>query len=79
MKATPARIQGYPLPIDDVVIAEVANLMSAAERIERLALEAAEDEHDARIARECLANIAAGTERIIDGAALDERLAALDE
>jgi type I restriction enzyme M protein len=79
MKATPSRIQGYPLPIDAPLLAQVAALVSAAERIEHFALEAAEDEHDTRIARECLANIAAGTERIIEGAELEERLAALDE
>jgi type I restriction enzyme M protein len=79
MKATPARIRGYPLPTNSALLSEVTSLLSAAERIERLALEAAEDEHDARVARECLEDIAAGTERVIEGAALEERLAALDE
>ena len=76
MKATPSRIQDYLLPADEELVEQVSTLILAAQRIERLAIEAAEDEHDARIARDALATIG---ERLIEGAELEVRLSALDE
>ncbi len=69
MKATPDRIARYPLPLGAALLAEISSLIGAATKIENLALEVAEDEHDARIARKRLAE---GT--LVEGSALTERL-----
>lgn len=73
MKATPDRISRYPLPLGDGLLRDVRTLIDAANNIENLALEAAEDELDTRIARQRLSE-----EKIISGTALIERLARLE-
>jgi type I restriction enzyme M protein len=51
MKATPDRIRDYPLPADPELLDRIGPLIEAAERIEQMAFEAAENEEDARTAR----------------------------
>lgn len=73
MKATPTRIARYPLPLGESLIREVRILIDAASKIENLALEVAEDEHDGRIARQRLSE-----GKIVEGDALAQRLAKLE-
>ncbi len=73
MKATPARISRYPLPLGEQLLQDVRSLVDAANKIENLALEAAEDELDTRIAR---LRLAEGD--FVSGVALIQRLARLE-
>ncbi len=77
-KITPDRIIGFPLELDDTILQRVREHISAAETIEQLALETAEDDRDTQIARARVHDIANGRETIIAGDALSERLAGLE-
>lgn len=77
-KITPDRIAGFPLPLSDAVAQRVREHIDAAETIERLALETAEDDRDTQVARTRLLDIAEKREPVVTGDALDERLARLE-
>lgn len=78
MKATPSRIGSYPLPLGAKLLEQVRALIGAAERIEALALESAEDEHDAQIARKRLAELAATPSQLVTGDVLRKRLSRIE-
>ena len=76
-KATPARIAHFPLPHSDEIIERVNTYLERAAKVEDQMLVDAEDALDAQIAREMLDEVEAGTLKLVSGAALDARLAAI--
>lgn len=74
MKATPGRIADYPLPHSETLIGRVRALVDNARRISTLALGAAEDERDVRIARARLEEIDANRGELVSGGELEKRL-----
>jgi type I restriction enzyme M protein len=74
MKITPSRIAGFPLPATSAVLDRVREQLEAAKRIEKVALEAAEDDADLSVARQRLEEIAASPSRLIANEALAEKL-----
>lgn len=77
MKVTPARIAEYPLIVDAPRLAWVKQYLEQAERVERAALEAAEDEFDRTLAREQIAEVSADSSKVVRGDVLRKRLEAL--
>jgi hypothetical protein len=77
MKATPQRISEYPLPSSHLLLERVRSMIAAAGAIEALAMEAAEDEHDAEVAYCRLKEVSASEHAIIEGEALQMRLVRL--
>lgn len=75
---TPHRIAWLPVPDDQETIMAVRSQLSSASRIEKLALAEAEDEIDRSIAAVRLSDIAAGRDRLVSGAELENILSALD-
>lgn len=73
-KITPERIAGYPMPNSEAVLNRVRAHVEEGQRIEQIALEIAEDNYDAEIARTRLAQ----TDNLVEGPALLERLARID-
>ena len=73
MKATPDRISRYPLPLGENLRKSVFALVDAANKIENMALEAAEDELDTRIVRQRLID-----STLVSGSALAKRLAEIE-
>lgn len=75
---TPRRIAWLPMPSDKVTIDTVRDQLSAASRIEKLALEEAADELDRDLAQQRLIDLSAGRDRIVSGKELEKILAALE-
>ena len=78
-KATPARIADFPLPHDAIHIQRIEDYLARAARVEDQMLEDAEDALDSTTARARLAELANGTIKLVSGAALATRLAALSD
>jgi type I restriction enzyme M protein len=76
-KATPARIADFPLPHTEEFLQRVTDYLERATRVEDQMLADAEDALDSQIARERLAEIDSGKVKLVTGAVLDARLAAL--
>ena len=76
-KATPARIADFPLPHTEEFLQRVTDYLERATRVEDQILADAEDALDSQIARERLAEIDSGKAKLVTGAVLDARLAAL--
>lgn len=77
MKATPDRIAGLPLPDSESLIARVRSILDGSKRIDDAALEAADDERDARIASERLREIDSDAAAVVSGDVLMRRLTEL--
>jgi hypothetical protein len=71
-KITPERIADFPLPLSGEAVSRVSGHVAAAKRIGQVALEIAEDEHDARIARQRAIEIEQAD--VVEGDALRLRL-----
>lgn len=78
-KATPDRIGDFPVPHTQELLARVEEYLARAARVEDRMIEDAEDALDSHIARVRLAEVQSGSIRLVSGAELDARLAALME
>lgn len=78
-KATPDRIGDFPVPHTQELLARVEEYLARAARVEDRMIEDAEDALDSHIARVRLAEIQSGSTRLVSGAELDAKLAALME
>ncbi len=78
-KATPDRIGDFPVPHTDELLARVEEYLARAARVEDRMIEDAEDALDNHIARVRLWELQSGSSRLVSGAELDARLAALME
>lgn len=78
MKATPDRIAQYSLPLGEALVARVRALVDAAQRIEDLALDAAEDEFDAEVARTRIGEVEGSPQLLVQGDDLVTRLARIE-
>lgn len=76
-KATPERIAYFPLPHTDELLDRIDDYLERAARVEDQMLEDAADALDSHLARTRIAEIEAKTARLVTGAELDGRLAAL--
>lgn len=76
-KATPARIADFPLPHNEALLKRVEEYLERAARVEDQMLEDAEDAIDSHTARARLSEIEDGATKIVTGAELKARLAAL--
>lgn len=77
-KITPARIAGFLVPMHDDLMAAVRRELDRAAKVEALALSAAEDANDERIARDRLVAVKKHPARLVSGDELEKRLKALD-
>lgn len=75
-KITPERIAGYPMPNSEAVLKRVRTHVEEGRRIEEIALEIAEDNNDAQMARDSLAEVDDG--RLVYGDALRKRLQGIE-
>lgn len=76
-KATPERVAYFPLPHTEELLDRIDDYLARAARVEDQMLEDAEDALDSHLARTRIAEISAGTAKLVSGAELDRRLAAL--
>jgi predicted RNA methylase len=76
-KATPERIAYFPLPHTNELLDRIDGYLERAAQVEDQMLENAEDALDSQSARTRIAGMKAGTIRLVSGAELDSRLAAL--
>jgi type I restriction enzyme M protein len=76
-KATPDRIADFPVPHTDELLARVEDYLARAARVEDQMIEDAEDALDSQTARTRLTEMKTGTARLVSGADLDARLAAM--
>ena len=77
-KITPERIASFPLPDDVELLSAVKRELGRASKVEALALGAAEDANDERIARKRLAEIEHDPTQIVRGPALERTLNGLE-
>ena len=75
---TPRRIAWLPIPNDRATIEAVREQLASASRIEAIALEEAADELDRSVARRRLSELGDGRDKLLQGRALDDMLAALE-
>ncbi len=73
-KITPERIANYPVPNTEAVLARVREHIAEGLRVERVALEIAEDALDAEIAAERLAEIEQDPTAVLSGDALEDKM-----
>ncbi len=73
-KITPERIAGYPIPNTKSILARVREHIAEGLRIERVALEIAEDTFDSEVAAERLREIEVAPNSVLNGQELDEKL-----
>lgn len=71
-KITPDRIANFPLPLTQAIIQRVAERLEGAKRVGQVALEIAEDDYDAKIARDRAAEIESSN--LVEGEPLKQRL-----
>lgn len=76
-KATPERVGYFPLPHTSEVLDRIDDYLQRAARVEDFLLDNAEDALDSQIARQRLAELAAGSSRRVAGIELESRLAAM--
>ncbi len=76
-KATPERVGYFPLPHTEELLDRVDDYLARAAQVEDLMLENAEDALDSHIARTRIAEIESGAVKLVTGADLDKRLAAM--
>lgn len=76
-KATPERVAYFPLPHTDELLDRIDDYLERAARVEDQMLENAEDALDSHVARTRIAEMEAGTVRLVSGTELDARLATL--
>ena len=76
-KATPERVGYFPLPHTTELLDRIDDYLVRAAQAEDLMLENAEDALDSHIARTRLAELQSGSVRLVTGADLDKRLAAM--
>jgi hypothetical protein len=73
-KITPERIAGYPMPNSPAVLARVRAHIEEGQRIEEMAVEIAENNRDADLARERIAEIQENPNLLIEGEGLRKQL-----
>lgn len=76
-KATPERVSYFPLPHTTELLDRIDDYLVRAAQAEDLMLENAEDALDSHIARTRIAELQSGTVKLVTGADLDKRLAAM--
>lgn len=76
-KATPDRIADFPVPHTDELLTRVEDYLVRAARIEDQIIEDAEDALDSQTARTRLADLKMGRTKVVSGAELEARLAAM--
>lgn len=76
-KATPERVAYFPLPHTPELLDRVDDYLARAAQVEDIMLENAEDALDSHVARKRLAAMQSGAVKLVTGADLDKRLAAM--
>ena len=77
-KATPDRIDEFPVPVSPATIKRIDDYLARAEKVERLHLENAEDAIDGRIVRRRFDDIRRGLDLFVGNSSLEARLFDLD-
>lgn len=78
-KATPARIADFPLPHENDLVARVTDYLLRAARVEDQMIADAEDARDSQRARTRIEELRSGKAKVVSGAELETRLAAMME
>lgn len=73
-KITPERIAGYPMPNSPMILARVRAHIDEGQRIEEMAIEIAENNQDAEVARERMSEISTNPKALVEGEELRKQL-----